>query len=54
LNAKPEALKTFIAQLTGETVTFLFSSKERELNNAAALKEYVVTVMEPEKGKDQF
>jgi len=46
LNAKPEALEAFKAQFTGETVTFLFSSKERELNNAVALKEYVVTVME--------
>lgn len=41
LNAKPEALETFMAHLKGETVTFLFSSKELELNNAAALKEYL-------------
>jgi uncharacterized protein YeaO (DUF488 family) len=41
LNSKPEALETFMAHLTGEKVTFLFSSKELELNNAAALKEYL-------------
>jgi uncharacterized protein YeaO (DUF488 family) len=41
LTANPEALEAFMAHLTGETVTFLFSSKELELNNAAALKEYL-------------
>jgi len=44
LNTKPEALETFKAQLTGDTVTFLFSSKERELNNAVVLKEYVESI----------
>jgi len=47
LNAKPDALEAFKAQLTGDTVTFLFSATERELNNAAALKAYVESYTEP-------
>ena len=43
LNANPEALEAFKAELVGETITFLYSSTERELNNAVALKAYVET-----------
>ena len=38
LTTNTEALETFKTRLTGETITFLFSSKELELNNAAAPK----------------
>ena len=41
LNASPEAVEEFLARLDSGTVTFLFSSREEKLNNAAALKEYV-------------
>jgi uncharacterized protein YeaO (DUF488 family) len=41
LGANPEALEAFKAELAGETITFLYSSTERELNNAVALKAYV-------------
>ena len=41
LTTNLEELEVFKTRLTGETATFLFSSKELELNNAAALKEYV-------------
>lgn len=39
LDANPEGIAALREQLS-ETVTFLFSSKELSLNNAAALKEY--------------
>lgn len=41
LKANPEALEALKAELAGETITFLFSSTERELNNAVVLKAYV-------------
>lgn len=42
LKARPGVLKELRALLKGHpTVTFLFSSKEEKLNNAAALKAYV-------------
>jgi uncharacterized protein YeaO (DUF488 family) len=41
LSANSEALEAFKAELAGETITFLYSSTERELNNAVALKAYV-------------
>lgn len=41
LNANPEALEALKAELAGETITFLYSSKEKELNNAVALKAYL-------------
>lgn len=41
LDANPEAVEALRAELHGRTVTFLFSSKETELNNAAALVEYL-------------
>ena len=41
LNANPDALAALKAELVGETITFLYSSKERELNNAVALKAYI-------------
>jgi uncharacterized protein YeaO (DUF488 family) len=44
LNAKPEQLKELAAYLQKETVTFVYSSKEEQLNNAVALKEFVASL----------
>ena len=41
LNANPDALEEFCGHLQSDVVTFVFSSKETKLNNAAALKEYM-------------
>jgi|SRR5882724_2090524 len=42
LKGEPEAVKGLKALLRGHrTVTFLFSSKEEQLNNAVALKAYL-------------
>ena len=41
LDASPEALQELLKAMGGGAVTFLFSSKEPTINNAAALKEYV-------------
>ena len=44
LNAKPEQLTELAAYLQKETVTFVYSSKEEQLNNAVALKEFVASL----------
>lgn len=41
LDSNPEALSELKTYLSGEVITFLFSSKEMKLNNAVALKQYV-------------
>jgi uncharacterized protein YeaO (DUF488 family) len=41
LNTNQDAVRKFLDDLGKGTVTFLFSSKELVINNAAALKEYV-------------
>lgn len=41
LDAHPDGVKDLLGELGRGTVTFLYGSKERRLNNAAALKEYV-------------
>ena len=41
LNANPGVVAELESYLRGGVVTFLFSSKEPELNNAVVLKEYV-------------
>jgi uncharacterized protein YeaO (DUF488 family) len=41
LDANPDGVGELRAQLGGGTVTLLFSSKETELNNATALREYL-------------
>jgi uncharacterized protein YeaO (DUF488 family) len=41
LDANPEGLAELRAQLGNGTVTLLFGSKEEELNNATALREYL-------------
>ncbi len=41
LDSNPNAVTSFLNEIGEGTVTFLYSSKEPELNNATALKEYV-------------
>jgi uncharacterized protein YeaO (DUF488 family) len=42
LDAKPESVQELMDQLCRDAATtFLYASKEPELNNAAALKEYI-------------
>jgi uncharacterized protein YeaO (DUF488 family) len=41
LDANPEGLDELRSQLASGNVTFVFSSKEERLNNAAALREYL-------------
>ena len=40
LDAHPELVKELLVSLKG-TVTFVYSSKEQELNNAVALRQYL-------------
>lgn len=41
LDSGPEAVAELQSYMRGKSVIFLFSSRERNLNNAAALKEYI-------------
>lgn len=41
LDSDPAAVEALRAEMTGAKVTFLFSSREAERNNAAALREYM-------------
>lgn len=41
LEGADEALETVLERVREGTVTFVYSSRETELNNAAALREYV-------------
>jgi len=41
LDANPDAVRALQREMTGKTVTFLFSTKEPELNNAEALRRYL-------------
>jgi uncharacterized protein YeaO (DUF488 family) len=41
LDAQPEKVEELIGRIKGKHATFLFSSKEEELNNAAALRNYI-------------
>ena len=50
LDAKPDIVKEFIAALGSGVVTLLYSSKEEQLNNATALKEYIETLLAAEDG----
>lgn len=44
LDSAPVAVGSLRDSMGGGKVTFLYSSKERELNNAVALREYLETV----------
>ena len=41
LAGKPDDVESLLKLVRGKKVTFLFGSKEEQLNNAVALKEYV-------------
>ena len=41
LDANPDAVGALVGHVGGRSATFVFSSKERDLNNARALKEYL-------------
>ena len=41
LESKPDTVRALLDYVRAGTVTFLYSSKERRLNNVVALKEYV-------------
>jgi len=43
LDSAPDAVQSFRHSVLSGKVTFLYSSKERELNNAVALREYMET-----------
>jgi uncharacterized protein YeaO (DUF488 family) len=44
LSSNPEAVSVLLEQVGAKPTTFLFSSKETKLNNAVALKEYVLSL----------
>jgi len=46
LNSAPDSVQTLKDMVRVEKVTFLYSSKERELNNALALREYLESSVE--------
>ena len=41
LDAKPELIKELLGYVQKGTLTFVYSSKEQDLNNAVALREYI-------------
>ncbi len=41
LDANPDEVERILAEVQAGIVTFLYSSKEEQLNNAVALKEYI-------------
>ncbi len=45
LDANQNKVKELLAEVQAETVTLLYSSKERRLNNAVALKEYMELII---------
>ncbi len=45
LDANHNKVKGLLAEVQGKTVTLLYSSKERRLNNAVALKEYMELII---------
>ena len=42
LDQKPEELAILLKEIKNKTATFLFAAKEETLNNAQALKEYIL------------
>lgn len=41
LDAKPDVVQELVDRIEGEQVTFIYAAKDREHNNAVALKEYL-------------
>ncbi len=48
LDANPEPVKQILQEVRKGVVTFLFGSKELQLNNAVALKEYIEFMLRDE------
>lgn len=48
LDANPAGVAELLDQLGSGTVTFVYATKEKELNNAAALKDYVEARRRPQ------
>lgn len=48
LAANPEGVAELVSRIGGGTVTLVFSSKEEELNNASALREYLEQMLHDE------
>lgn len=48
LNAKPDKVEEILGEVQMGIVTFLYSSKEEQLNNAVALKEYIEALIHAE------
>lgn len=46
LQEKKQSLDEFLQKISAKDVTFVFSSKELQWNNAVALKEFVESVLE--------
>lgn len=44
LEANPGSIEAIVTEIQAGVVTFLYSSKERKLNNAVALKQYLETI----------
>ena len=57
LEANVGNVEQLLAEVQGGVVTFLYSSKEEQLNNAVALKEYIERIIEakavPTSGRSQ-
>ena len=47
LQANPEGLRDLLEHIGSGLVTFLYSSKERRMNNAVALRDYVLPLLKP-------
>ena len=45
LEANPEEVEEILREVQAGIVTFLYSSKEEQLNNAVALKEYIESII---------
>ena len=48
LNTKPDKVEEILGEVQMGIVTFLYSSKEEQLNNAVALKEYIEALIHAE------
>ncbi|WP_420475093.1 DUF488 domain-containing protein [Noviherbaspirillum sp. ST9] len=49
LHENPDGLRDLLSHLDSGTVTFLYSSKEHQINNAVALREYVLPLLQAQK-----
>ena len=46
LDANPENVEAILEEVQAGIVTFVYSSKEEQLNNAVALKEYIESILD--------